>query len=412
MRVALLTVGTEILFGQIVNTNAAYLSSELQNLGFDVMYHYTVGDNPMRLKDTLRHALSDCDMVITTGGLGPTEDDLTKEMIAEVMNDEIVTSEEYRQILVDFCNRHNYPVIENNLKQANVPKRARIFSNSQGTAPGFLLENEGKYVAALPGPPREMKAMFQEQLKPELIKMQDAVIYYRVIRTFGIGEAMLETKLLPLIDGQTDPTIATYAKEGEASFRICSKRKTLEEAKKAVDDMIVSVNQLVGEYIYSYDDEELVDVVGKMLIEKNISISACESCTCGMFTSRLGSVSGISQVLERGIVTYTERAKMEELGVKQETIDKYTVVSPEVAIEMVTGLKEKTGSDICISITGYMGPGGGTEKDPVATAYIGVSYKDKVYSLRHYRRDVNREWNRNYAVLKMLYEVYKNIKED
>ena len=412
MRVALLTIGTEILFGQVVNTNAAFLSKELQNLGFDVLYHYTVGDNPNRLKLLLNHAYKDCDLIITTGGLGPTEDDLTKDIICEVFNDKMVENKECLDILIKHLDTHNYPHLKNNLSQAILPSRCKPLRNTEGTAPGFYLEDENKKIIALPGPPREMKTMFNNEVKPILRGLQDGYIYYRIIRTFGIGEALLETKLLPLIDGQTDPTIATYAKEGECSFRICSKRSTLDEAKKAVDDMIVSVNQIVGEYIYSYDDEELVNVVGKMLINKNITISACESCTCGMFTSKLGSVSGISKVLERGIVTYTERAKIEELGVKAQTIDKYTVVSPEVAIEMVEGLKEKTGSDICISITGYMGPDGGTEKDPVASAYIGVFYKDKLYSVKTYRPNVNRDWNRNYACLKMLYEVYKNIKED
>ena len=208
----------------------------------------------------------------------------------------------------------------------------------------------------MPGPPREMTNMFQKQVKPLLQKWQDSVIYYRQIRTFGLGESLMETKLLPLIDGQTDPTIATYAKEGECSLRIASKRPTEEEAKAAVEEMTEKVNAIIGEYIYSYDNEELVDVVGRLLKEKNITISCAESCTGGLFAGALTDVPGISAVFERGIVTYTNRAKMEELGVSSATLDDYGAVSEETAAEMAEGLAKKTGSDICVSVTGVAGP--------------------------------------------------------
>ena len=323
MKTAILTVGTEILFGQIVNTNAAFLSQELQNMGYDVMYHYSVGDNPGRLKELIAFAFHDCDLILTTGGLGPTQDDLTKEVIAEAMGDVIVENEECMKALLDNYQRAGRPMTPNNLKQAYMPSRARVLPNDSGTAPGFTLEKDGKLIISMPGPPREMKRMFELQVKPILESMQDSVIYYRIIRTFGLGESSMETVLLPLIDGQTDPTIATYAKEGECSLRIASKRKAKEEAIAAVDRMTEEVNQLIGEYIYSYDDEELVDVVGKLLLEKHITISCAESCTGGLFAAALTDIPGISEVFERGIVTYSNRAKIEELGVKAETLDKF-----------------------------------------------------------------------------------------
>ena len=410
MKTAILTVGTEILFGQIVNTNAAFLSQELQNMGYDVMYHYSVGDNPGRLKELIAFAFHDCDLILTTGGLGPTQDDLTKEVIAEAMGDVIVENEECMKALLDNYKRAGRTMTPNNLKQAYMPSRARVLPNDAGTAPGFALEKDGKLIISMPGPPREMKRMFELQVKPILESMQDSVIFYRIIRTFGLGESSMETVLLPLIDGQTDPTIATYAKEGECSLRVASKRATKEEAVAAVDRMIEDVNQLIGEYIYSYDDEDLVDVVGKLLLEKHITISCAESCTGGLFAAALTDIPGISEVFERGIVTYSNRAKMEELGVKAETLDKFGAVSPETACEMASGLAEKTGSDLCISVTGIAGPGGGTAEKPVGLAYIGIAYKGQVKAVKSQYRNVSRKWNRHYALLGMLNQVYQLIK--
>jgi len=410
MKTALLTVGTEILFGQIVNTNAAFLSQELNNLGYDVMYHYSVGDNPKRLEDLIYFAFHDCDMVITTGGLGPTQDDLTKEVIAKAMGDEIVQNEQCLKDLLGKYEEMGRHMSENNLKQANMPSKAIPLPNDQGTAPGFWLEKDGKIIIAMPGPPREMTNMFKKQVKPRLEKMQDSVIYYKILRAFDLGESKMETVLLPLINGQTDPTIATYAKEGECSLRIASKRATLEEAKEAVSHMEAKVLDIIGNFVYSCNDEELIDVVGKMLIEKNISVSCAESCTGGLFAGALTDIPGISSIFDRGIVTYSNRAKIEELGVKAETLDKFGAVSEETACEMSAGLQKKTGSDLCISVTGIAGPGGGTEEKPVGLVYIGIAYEGKVTAVKSQYRDVSRRWNRDYAVLNMLWQIYKRIK--
>ena len=407
MKTAILTVGTEILFGQIVNTNAAFLSQQLNNLGYDVMYHYTVGDNPERLEELIHLAFRDCDLILTTGGLGPTQDDLTKETIAKSMDDVVVENSQCREALRGYYEKVGRPMTPNNLKQAYMPSRAKVLPNDAGTAPGFLLEYHGKTIIAMPGPPREMTRMFDLQVRPILEKKQDSVIHYRIIRLFGIGESKLETVLLPLIDGQTDPTVATYAKEGECSLRIASKRPTLEEAKAEVDKMVDKVMDIVGDYVYSCDNEDLVQIVGRKLIEKNITISSVESCTGGLFAGALTDIPGISAVFERGIITYSNRAKMEELGVSVETLNKYGAVSPETAYEMVKGLKRKTDSDICISITGIAGPGGGSPEKPVGLAYIGIEYKGKIKTVKCFYRNVNRKWNRNYCLLNMLFEVYK-----
>ena len=380
-------------------------------MGIDVMYHETVGDNPERVKQVMRRMLGEVDLIITTGGLGPTQDDLTKEMAAEVMGCELRLHEESLEKIRGYFTRTGRVMSENNVKQAMLPvDDGIILPNNGGTAPGCIFEKNGKIIICLPGPPREMTKMFEESVVPYLHSKTNDVIFYRMLRIFGIGEGQLESMLEDIITGQTDPTIATYAKEGEVSVRITSKRKTMEEAAAAVDEMAAEVGRIIGDAVYSYDDEDLKDVVAKKLIEKNISISCAESCTGGLFAGTLIGVDGISSVFERGIVTYSNRAKMEELGVKAETLDKFGAVSPETACEMASGLAEKTGSDLCISVTGIAGPGGGTAEKPVGLANIGIAYKGQVKAVKSQYRNVSRKWNRHYALLGMLNQVYQLIK--
>jgi len=409
MKTAVISVGTELLFGQITDTNTVFLSQQLNLLGFDVMYHYTVGDNSSRLADIMELAFKDCDLVITTGGLGPTEDDLTKETATAVMHDTLVRHEPSMKALFDIAERRHRPMTENNYKQAMMPTRAHVFDNDAGSAPGFALSENGKTIICMPGPPREMTRMWQRRVRPYLESKQDASIYYRTLRLFGIGESSLETELLDIIDAQTDPTIATYAKEGECTLRIASKRRNKKEAEDAVNQMIETVKARVGEFIFSCDDEDFAQAVGNKLIERNISISCCESCTGGMFAQSLTGVAGISSVFDRGLVTYTWKAKEEELGVDPETLRKYSAESSEVALEMVRGLKKVTGSRVCISVTGLAGPGGGTPEKPVGTVYIGCIFDDREVVKEYHNRDVNRNWNRRYDVLCMLDIINKMI---
>lgn len=409
MKTAILSVGTEILFGQIVNTNTVYLSQQMNMLGFDVMYHYTVGDNPKRVEEMIDLAFQDCDLILTTGGLGPTQDDLTKEVACKALDDTLVMMDDVLEEITKYFKTLGREMTENNKKQAIMPSRATVFHNDAGTAPGFALEKDGKYIICMPGPPREMKRMFQKSVVPFLQSMIDGALYYRQIRFFGIGESMLETQLLDLIDNQTDPTLATYAKEGECSLRIASKRATEEEAEHAVDEMLEKVKERVGHYIYSCDDEELAQVVADRLMEQGLTLSSAESCTGGMFASTMTDIPGISQCFDRGLVTYSNQAKMEELGVSAGTLEKFGAVSEETALEMVEGLKRVSGSDVCISVTGIAGPGGGSEEKPVGLVYIGFSYGDKKICKKIQMRNVNRRWNRHYTLLCMLNVIYRNI---
>ena len=409
MKTAILSVGTEILFGQIVNTNTVYLSQQMNMLGFDVMYHYTVGDNPKRVEEMIDLAFQDCDLILTTGGLGPTQDDLTKEVACKALDDTLVMMDDVLEEITKYFKTLGREMTENNKKQAIMPSRATVFHNDAGTAPGFALEKDGKYIICMPGPPREMKRMFQKSVVPFLQSMIDGALYYRQIRFFGIGESMLETQLLDLIDNQTDPTLATYAKEGECSLRIASKRATEEEAEHAVDEMLEKVKERVGHYIYSCDDEELAQVVADRLMEQGLTLSSAESCTGGMFATTMTDIPGISQSFDRGLVTYSNQAKMEELGVSAGTLEKFGAVSEETALEMVEGLKRVSGSDVCISVTGIAGPGGGSEEKPVGLVYIGFSYGDKKICKKIQMRNVNRSWNRHYTLLCMLNVIYRNI---
>lgn len=409
MKTSILAVGTELLFGQTINTNAAYLSENLNHMGFDVMYHFVVGDNPARLKEKLADAFADTDIVILTGGLGPTQDDLTKEMVAEYMGADMYLDEKVIADLNAFFEKRGGNMAENNLKQAYLPSGCTPFYNASGTAPGFALEKDGKVAICLPGPPREMKWLFENGVRDYLQKFMGKKMVYRVIRTIGIGESDLEMLLMPLIDGQTDPTIATYAKEGECTLRVASQRDTEEEAAKAVDEMTERVKKLAGEYIYSLDNEELNEVVVRKLKEKGLTIAAAESCTGGMFAAAITDVPGASEVLSSSYVTYSNESKIKELGVPAETIERFGVVSKETAEAMAAGTKKRSGADIAVSITGFAGP----EYDPgheAGEAYIGYAMGDiKGYVEVHTSRSF-RNWNRRYFLLRMLRTVYSLIR--
>ncbi len=415
MKCTILTVGTEILFGSITNTNAVYLSRELQALGVDVMYHMTVGDNPHRLVEMLAYAYHDCDLVITTGGLGPTQDDLTKEMIAEYFGETIVEFPDQLEILKSRMAGNGRKMTPNNLKQARFPEHAEILKNPNGTAPGFWLEKNGKIIASLPGPPSEMQPMFENELKPKLLAYDNKVLYYRNIRTNGIGESQLENDIMDLVDGQTDPTLATYAASFETTLRIASKRATLEEAQEAVDGMLEKVRERIGQYIYSIDGEDLSAVVFRIMKERGLTLASAESCTGGLFAKTITDIPGSSEVFDRSLVTYKERAKIAELGVSAETLEKYSAVSPQTALEMAEGLYKASGCDFCIAVTGYAGPGGGTEEDPVGTFYIGLYHNGKCRSYRYSTRRPSRDRTRQYACIqmfKLLYDVLMDRNAD
>ena len=299
MKSAILTVGTEILFGQIVNTNAAYLSQQLNGLGFDVLYHFTVGDNPDRLKRALETCAKECDLIITTGGLGPTQDDLTKEVISEFAGCRLTINQEAMDRIEGYFKRSGREMTENNVKQAYVPEGAICMQNNHGSAPGFICKVDNKTIMSFPGPPKEMMPMFENSAIPYLSTMSEGVIYSRFLKTVGIGESLLETEIMDIVDEQTDPTIATYAKDGEVTMRLTSKRPSVEEAKAAVDEMATKVHERVGNYIYTEDERSFSEVILDKMRDKGLSLSSAESCTGGLFADAFISIPGSSDVFDR-----------------------------------------------------------------------------------------------------------------
>ena len=409
MKTSILAVGTELLFGQTVNTNATFLSDKLNHMGFDVMYHFVVGDNPARLKAKLAEAFSDTDLVIMTGGLGPTQDDLTKEMVAEYMCRGMHLDSEVMQQLEEFFEKRGRKMTENNVKQAYLPDGCTPFYNASGTAPGFALSVDGKTAICLPGPPRELKWLWDNGVREYLEQFMEKKMFYRVIRTIGIGESDLETLLMPVIDGQTDPTVATYAKEGECTLRVASQRDTIEEAEEAVREMTARIDELAGDFIYSYDDEDLKEVVVRILKEKGLKITSAESCTGGSFAAAITDVAGASEVLASAYVTYSNESKVREVDVPAELIERYGVVSSQVAEAMAKGAKARSGADIAISITGYAGP----EADPgheAGEAYIGYAFGEESGYREVSTSRNDRKWNRNYYLLRMLRTIYMLIR--
>ena len=298
---------------------------------------------------------------------------------------------------------------ENNIKQAYLPSKAKVLMNDYGSATGFVSKVDDKIIMCLPGPPREMEPMFVNYAENYLKQFTDCVIYYEFVKTIGIGESILETELLDLIDGQVDPTIATYANEGESYLRITSKRETYDEAKKAVDDMIDKVRDRVGKYIYAIGDKQLAEVVVDLLKDNNLTISSAESCTGGLFADSIISISGTSSIFDRALVTYSNKAKIEELGVSKETLDTYGAVSEQTAREMVEGLSKASSSDICISVTGIAGPDGGTIEKPVGLVYTALKYKDQIICKENRFRNTGRNSIRRRSVMKMLEMIYNMI---
>lgn len=373
MKAEILCVGTELLLGDIVNTNAVYLAKELAKLGINVYHQAVVGDNPERLKASLKEALSRCDLVITTGGLGPTCDDLTKETAAEVLKLPMEENAEELQHIKEYFKKINRTMTDNNRKQALIPKGAVILKNGFGTAPGILAENNGKFLALLPGPPREMRPMFDNELAPILKKYTGKTLVSRTIHIFNVGESAVESKLKDLMNSLENPTLAPYAKDGEVLLRVTAATESTEKGYEMIEPVIEKVRETIGnEYIYGIDVGNLQTALVKALHEKNLKIATAESITGGLVSKRITEVSGSSEVFECGICSYSNNIKHSVLGVSQETLDTFTEYSAETALEMAKGVRRISGADIGISTTGIAGPNGGTDEKPVGLVYVAV----------------------------------------
>ena len=383
MKAEIITVGTEILLGDILNTNCRYLSRELAAMGIEMYYQITVGDNEERLLKTLDESLNRSDIVICTGGLGPTEDDITKEVCAKYFGYELELHKPSLDDMIERFKNMNRVPTKNNEKQAYFPKEAYILKNDNGTAPGCIMEKEGKMIVVLPGPPREMESMFENYVKPYLSKLTNDVIESEVLRIIGVGESKVENDILDIIDSQTNPTIATYAKGYECTLRITAKAKSVEEAKELIKPMSDEMKRRFGQSLYATGETSIEEVVSKILVENNLKIAVAESCTGGMVSASLINYPGISSVFMEGCVTYSNEAKMKSLGVKKETLDVYGAVSDKCAKEMASGVAARYNTNIGIATTGIAGPDGGTDEKPVGLVYFGIYINGKVISKKY-----------------------------
>ncbi len=398
MVVELISVGTEILLGNIVNTNAAYLAVQCAELGLSCYYQTVVGDNAERLKETLQTALGRADIVILGGGLGPTQDDLTKETAAEVMGCSLMEDERTKERIREYLETRGFTVTENNWKQAMIPEGAIIIDNENGTAPGLIIEKDGKRVILLPGPPNELRPMFEKDIAPYLHELTPGVIYSRTVKICGVGESIAETMIRDLIDAQTNPTIATYAKTGEVHLRVTAKAENEKEAKKLVKPMVKELKNRFGNSVYTTDTEVTLEKSVVDLLEANhLTVSMVESCTGGMLAARLINVPGASEVFKSGYITYSNKAKRKMIGVKRSSLEKYGAVSETVAKEMAKGAAMVSKSDVTVSVTGIAGPEGGSEKKPVGLVYIGCQVCGEV-TVKEYHFAGNRNKIREASV--------------
>jgi nicotinamide-nucleotide amidase len=373
LKAEIISVGTELLLGQIVDTDAAYLSRELAALGIDLYHRTTVGDNPQRLREAIGEALERAQLVITSGGLGPTEDDLTKETVAEVLGLPLVLHQPSLERIQRRFAKMARPMTANNKKQALIPQGATVLPNNHGTAPGIMVEQEDKLVFCLPGPPGELEPMFREQVLPELKKRSHGLITSRVLRVVGMGESQLAEKIGDLLEKQTNPTIAPLAMEGEVTVRLTARAERMEEGEELLKSLEDEIRLRLGDLIYGRDGDSLEGVVVKLLEARCESLATAESCTGGLLASRITDVPGSSEVFQLGVVTYSNRAKQELLGVPGEIIAREGAVSPQVAELMAQGIRKLAGSSWGIGITGIAGPGGGSSEKPVGLVYVALA---------------------------------------
>ena len=377
MTAEIISVGTELLLGNILNTNAQYLSRELADLGITVQRESTIGDNQGRLADFVNEAKARCDLLVFTGGLGPTADDLTKETVAACYGDTLAFDEEEWAKITGYFARSGRETTPNNRKQAMVPVHGRKIVNHHGTAPGAWFEQDGRCAVLMPGVPSEMKAMWTESIRPLLLERQNCTLHSITLRVLG-GESNLEYQVRDLLD-HANPTAAIYCKTGECEIRITARAASDEDGEKMCRAYARKFYDLLGDAVYDEDVAGLEETVVRTLKEKGLTVSTAESCTGGMIAERITAVSGYSEVFGYGFVTYWEQAKAKLVGVDPDVIARYNVVSAPVAAQMALGAAKASGSDIAVSVTGVAGPTGGDAVRPVGTVYLGAARGGTVY---------------------------------
>jgi nicotinamide-nucleotide amidase len=410
MKAEIIAVGSELLLGQITNTNAKFISSGLADIGIDVYYHTVVGDNHTRLADVIKIAEERADVLIFTGGLGPTKDDMTKETIARHLGTGLVSDEEALLYITQYFIRSGRQMTENNKKQALILEGSKVLPNRKGMAPGMAIRKAEKQFILLPGPPHEMEPMFADEVIPYLSgeSGKQEVITSRVLRFFGIGEAELEHRIQDILDRQTNPTVAPLATADAVTLRITAKADTIQEAHKLISPVENEIRAIVGDFIYGLDDDTLSSKAAELLTKNGFTLAAAESLTAGLFMAELANEPGISSSLTGGVIVYNEATKIEQLGVEQELLSKYGVVSAECAATLAINVKKKFGTDIGISLTGAAGPDP-HDNQPAGTVWIGIAVGDGQPDTHKLLLSGLRNTNRQRAARFALYYLIKRL---
>ena len=409
----IVAIGTELLMGQIVNTDAQVLSRRLQSLGISVYYHTTVGDNPQRMRDTLALALSRSDIVITTGGLGPTQDDISKEMAAQLLGLPMCFDEASWQAIRGYFERMGRECPENNRRQAMFARGARILPNACGTAPGCLIEKDGKIVIQLPGPPHEMQDMFDRQAYAYLAEKTGGCIASQYIRIYGLGESQIAQMCAKWIEADGEVTAAPYCSLGECQLRVTARAESESAAREKTEPVVREICALLGESVYAVLDTpfgSMEETAGRELTAKGLTVATAESCTGGLVAAKLVNYPGISAALHEAHVTYANEAKVKYCGVKRETLERFGAVSEQTAREMAQGLRERSGADIAAATTGIAGPGGGTKEKPVGLVYVACADQNGV-KVERLQLTGSRERIRNLAAQRALNMIRLAAKE-
>lgn len=412
MTCEILCVGTELLLGDVVNTNAAYIAKNLAGMGVHVYYQSVVGDNPERLKLALETAFAHADCVITTGGLGPTKDDLTKETACAALGVKLELHQPSYEHLAEILNQSGRQMTESQKKQAYLPQGCTVLHNAKGTAPGFAITKDKKTLIMLPGPPREMTAMFEGGVRPYLTKSDAKELYSRRVRVMEIGESDCADALSDLLDGK-NPTVATYAKDVETEIRITVSADDASTAEVMLSPVVDEVCRRMGDYVYGIDVTSIEQQVSQMLRERGMTIATAESCTGGLIAKSLTDLAGASEVFGFGTVTYANEAKTKLLGVPADMLEQKGAVSPEVAKAMAEGVRRLSGADIGLGITGIAGPDGGTEEKPVGLVYVGVAGENgtRVEEFRLGSKTRTRNIIRKFAAARALNLVRKYLQQ-
>lgn len=410
----ILCVGTELLLGDIINTNAAFLSKQLAAMGISVYHQTVVGDHPERLRVALAdafegHGRPAADLVILSGGLGPTYDDLTKETVAAYFGRDMELHEESLARIQDFFTRTGRVMTPNNQKQAMMPVGCTVFPNDYGTAPALAVGDGTRTAVMLPGPPAELIPIFKEQVVPFLQRYTEGVLISRNIHIMGLGESAVEQILHDRMISAENPTVAPYCKSGEVRLRVTARAEDEATATSMCDVVVaeITAHPQIKPYVYGVDCENAETALVRLFTERGLTVVTAESCTGGMIGQRITAIPGASAVYLGGCVTYTNDQKIRLLGVNPATIDAHTEVSAETAAEMAAGVRERLGADVGLSTTGYAGPGGGTEENPVGTVYVAVATKDGVTVQRLYYRQKSRDYVREAAASRVMLEAIK-----